>query len=90
MYSVVRFFLIVAYLLLLYCIVLVMIMGWPATGWFLGAFLFLRGLQKGRRYLTTLGSARWATEREIERAGMLGGTSGLILGRLPNEKGEKQ
>jgi type IV secretion system protein VirD4 len=49
------------------------------------AFLVLaRVVRKRRRRLTTLGSARWATENDLRRAGMIGGT-GAIIGRLPKE-----
>jgi type IV secretion system protein VirD4 len=59
---------------------------WPASGW----LLLLLGLAAagGKSYtrLTTLGSARWADEDDLRKAGMLDAKSGLILGRLPGRQ----
>jgi type IV secretion system protein VirD4 len=86
MYKLIRLLLILAAAGLLYCAIFFVVLGWPVTGWFVGAALICRSIQKGRHYLTTLGSARWANENELDRSGMLDAKSGLILGRLPGGK----
>lgn len=55
----------------------------PAVGAGL-ALMVIVGLGKRRQVrLTTLGSAQWAEEAELRRAGMVGARSGLCVGRLP-------
>jgi hypothetical protein len=64
--------LLLAAILYAYCLVLVTVMiGWPA---FVVLVILVAVFisRKGRRLLTTLGSAAWATARELERAAMLG------------------
>ena len=39
-----------------------------------------------RKRLTTLGSARWADSSDLRRAGMLDAGSGLVLGRLEDNR----
>jgi type IV secretion system protein VirD4 len=43
-------------------------------------------VKAGRKRLTTLGSARWADADDLQSAGMLDASSGLILGRLTDKK----
>ncbi len=53
--------------------------GWALTTVVVfGALMLPRGLRR----LTTLGSARWADEDDLRRAGMLHVRTGLILGRI--------
>lgn len=40
--------------------------------------------KKVRRIFTAFGTAAWASPAELERAGMLGASRGLILGRVPS------
>jgi type IV secretion system protein VirD4 len=54
---------------------------WPLALVFLGASLCKKITQRHQRW-TTLGSARWANEEDLSRAGMLDATSGLILGKF--------
>jgi type IV secretion system protein VirD4 len=42
--------------------------------------------KKRRQRLTTLGSARWSDADDLRRAGMIGGSRGLILGRIPDSR----
>ena len=63
------------------CLVLLM---WPISLVVLAIFVIrIRG--KYREW-TTLGSARWATLRELEKAGMIDSDHGLILGRFAGEE----
>jgi type IV secretory pathway TraG/TraD family ATPase VirD4 len=83
MYQLARLFLALGALCCFYSLALVMVIGWP---WAPFAFAFLLFVKKVRgRYnrLSTLGSARWADEKDLQRAGMLNAESGLILGRMP-------
>jgi type IV secretion system protein VirD4 len=66
-----------------YCACIVAILGWPASGVILAIILVARVARKKQRHLTTLGSARWADEGDLRKAGMLDAPIGLILGRLP-------
>lgn len=67
----------------LYSGAIVMALGWPLTGWGVAVLALAQFFRKGKAHLTTLGSARWADESDLRREGMLGATSGLILGRMP-------
>jgi hypothetical protein len=82
MYRLSRLLLIVAMLAGLYTLGILTWLAWPASGLLLGVFAFGRVGRRGYTYLTTLGSARWATEQELRKAGMLDAKSGLILGRM--------
>ncbi|HVS70804.1 MAG TPA: hypothetical protein VHQ47_06090 [Phycisphaerae bacterium] len=86
MFRLIRFFLTATVLLMLYCIVLTIALGWPGTAWLVFGLIVALGAKMGRRYLTTLGSARWASEAELDSAGMLESRNGLILGRLGEER----
>jgi type IV secretion system protein VirD4 len=68
-----------------YCIGALILLGWPASGILLGLLAFLRASGRGHKRLTTLGSARWAEKRDLQKAGMLNAKSGLILGRMPGK-----
>jgi type IV secretion system protein VirD4 len=63
------------------------VVGWPASGLFAGILLAAHLYRKRSTRLTTLGSARWADEDDLRRAGMLDADSGLILGRLVGASG---
>jgi type IV secretion system protein VirD4 len=69
-----------------YCLACIAIITWPASAIMVGVVVFVRLAQRRRQRLTTLGSARWAEERDLRRAGMIGANSGLILGRTPSKK----
>jgi type IV secretion system protein VirD4 len=56
---------------------------WPTSAVVVGILFLAVVMKRGYRRLTTLGSARWAEESDLRRAGMVGASSGLILGRLP-------
>src|SRR5260370_16397251 len=47
----------------------------------LAVFLLLLA-RKGYRTLSAFGTARWASEKDLRRAGMLDSETGLILGRM--------
>jgi type IV secretion system protein VirD4 len=84
MYELSRFLLMVSVLAMAWCAGVAVWANWESIGWLavLFAFVCVVLLRRGGRQLTTLGSARWAQEPELRRAGMIGGP-GLILGRLP-------
>ena len=82
MYLLSRLFLIATVALAAYSGLIVIVLTWPASGWVLGLYAGALGLNRQRQRLTTLGSARWAEEGELRHLGMLGGSCGLILGRL--------
>lgn len=82
MYLLARLLLIVAVLAGLYSLVVIAYLTWPASGWILLILAFARYGRRGYAHLTTLGSARWANERDLRKAQMLGANSGLYLGRL--------
>lgn len=63
---------------------LVVMAPWPAA--MIGIGLALARLAKKKRQLFAHGTARWADTADLERAGMLGGESGLILGRVDGRR----
>jgi hypothetical protein len=63
------------------CLTLLM---WPVSLVVLAIYI-LRIRGKFRDW-TTLGSARWATLLELEKAGMIDVENGLILGRFASEE----
>ena len=69
------------------CLGLLVILGWPSSGFVAGIVAVAMMVRRGRGPLTTLGSARWATEQDLAQAGMLYAKSGLVLGRMPVERG---
>ena len=82
MYLISRLLLIVSFLAGLYILAILTWLAWPASGLFLGVFAFGRMGRRGYVFLTTLGSARWATEHELRKLKMIDAKSGLILGRM--------
>ncbi len=81
LYRLARLFLITAVFVSLYSLFALTVWTWPAGGFLLVALGFAALRQRRARRLTTLGSARWATESNLRAAGMLDAHSGLILGR---------
>ena len=81
MYAISRLLLMLSVFVGLYCLAIFVALGWPATAWGLPVVAFALAARKGRRRLTTLGSARWADERDLRRNGMIDGSDGLIVGR---------
>ena len=55
-------------------------LGWPWMGLLVAFLVAAKKAQRGYRRLTTLGSARWADERDVKD--MIHAKSGIILGRL--------
>ena len=45
-------------------------------------FLAINGMKKGIKKFSAYGTARWADRSDLEQAGMLSATSGLIVGRM--------
>jgi type IV secretion system protein VirD4 len=90
MYRLSRFMLILAVLLIAYCLVCAIILtaaaGGPWWAWVvLLALACAAARKKTRQALTTLGSAAWATTRELAQAGMLRARTGLLLGRVADD-----
>jgi type IV secretion system protein VirD4 len=93
MYRLSRLLLLLAVALLAYCAVLVCILSLSlvppqhrglATVIATVCAIALIARRKGRRLFTAFGTAAWASDTEMERAGMLGARQGLILGRVPD------
>jgi type IV secretion system protein VirD4 len=81
MYQLARLLTAIGILLCFYCAVLIAVSTWPiGPGVLVFGVLYL--MRSPRKPLTTLGSARWADEADLRRAGMLEADTGLILGRL--------
>ena len=80
-----RLILILAILLVGYSVIL---LGFTSPWVLVAAFvaLCLAAAKKGYIRLTTLGSARWADADDLRWAGMLGGSRGLILGRITDSR----
>ena len=78
-----RFVRSIAWLVMIYCLCLVVLLGWPATGGLIVLLLVLSWRYRNRGRPMDLGSARWADEKDLIDAGMLGASRGMILGRLP-------
>lgn len=83
MYRLSRLLLIVGVIALFYCSLVIASIVWPAAGWLVVSAAAAYGLRQRAPPLTTLGSARWASEDELRDAGMIGGNEGLIIGWLP-------
>jgi type IV secretion system protein VirD4 len=77
-----RLLLKIAALAAAYCGAILLLMGWPTSG-VVALVLFIVLAGRRAKHFTTLGSARWAEERELRNAGMVNAKSGLIIGRLP-------
>ncbi len=95
MYKLSRLMLILAVALLAYCFVLGAFLGVKqqvppdkqgmVTAILIVSVLLALARKKVRRLFTAFGTAAWASNAELERAGMVGGTKGLILGRIKRE-----
>jgi type IV secretion system protein VirD4 len=86
MYKISRLLLICGVGSSIYSAALLVALGWPWMGVVMIFFLVTRCAKRGYVRLTTLGSARWAGDDDLRGAGMLGGNSGLILGRIPRQR----
>jgi type IV secretion system protein VirD4 len=86
MYKLSRLMLMSTVVAALYGLAIVTIIGWPVSGWVWGGILVIRFFRRRGAALTTLGSARFADEGDLQKSGMLDAESGLILGRLPVER----
>lgn len=87
MYTATLHLLRIGYLAAWACIGLIGLLAWPVSLLPLALAVCFRART---HLLTVLGSARWATENDLLRAGMLDADHGLILGRLqkPAPRGE--
>lgn len=83
MYRLSRLLLILGAMCCVYSLAIVMVIGWPWVPFGFAFLLFVKKVRGGYKRLSTLGSARWAEEKDLQRAGMLNAESGLILGRMP-------
>jgi type IV secretion system protein VirD4 len=79
-----RLLTVVSVILLGCSLAMIVALGWPLTGLVLGlsAVNAFRQRRNRRGPLTTLGSARWAEFADLRAAGMIGHSSGLMLGHL--------
>ena len=80
MYRLIRLLFILAVLLFAYAVAVASWLAWPFSGIFWGLYAVVLTKKKGMR-LTALGDARFATDGELARAGLLGEGPGMILGR---------
>jgi type IV secretion system protein VirD4 len=85
MYALARTLLVGAVVAAGYCLAVLMAIGWPWSSLALGSALVWWYRSRKRRS-TALGSARWAGESDLRRAGMLNAAAGLILGRFPMQR----
>ncbi len=82
MYKLSRLLLIIGVLLVLYSVAVIGTLGWPWMACILLYIFIAMLLRRRTRRLTTLGSARWADESDLRRAGILDAETGLILGQV--------
>lgn len=68
-----------------YAIAVAMACGWPWSMFAVAGAAGIRTLRKGRS-LWAHGTSRWATERDLRKAGMIDGDKGLMIGRLGDSK----
>lgn len=94
MYLLARLMLIAATTLLAYCAALGIEQAiqemFPQNQELVWSLLIVGGIaivvrKRGRRLFTSGGTAAWASNSQLERAGMLGTSTGLILGRVPSD-----
>ncbi|HWG42861.1 MAG TPA: type IV secretory system conjugative DNA transfer family protein [Gemmataceae bacterium] len=94
MYLLSRLMLTLAVALFAYCAVLATILAirefFPESQGLVGiivtaSVMAVLARRKVRRIFSAMGTAAWASNRELERAGMLNAGKGLILGRIPSE-----
>ena len=81
MCKVARLLLAIALLEFAFCAAVVMVAWWPWPLLTVVAIAALRRTERGRS-LWAHGTARWASEDELRRAGMIRGNKGLAIGRL--------
>ncbi len=81
MYGLARLLTMLGVLVSIYCVAVIVALGWPGSAAVLGILALGYVIRRGRGPLTTLGSARWASEEDLRRAGMLDADSGMIIGR---------
>lgn len=82
MYRLSRLLLMLGATLGFYCFVVLVAFCWPWTGVGIALLLVAKRLDRAWTRRTTLGSARWAEEADLRRAGMLQADAGLLLGRI--------
>lgn len=82
MYVLCRCAFVLAVVLSIYSAALAVILGWPSSGVFVAAIALARAVRQQSRRWTACGTARWAEEDDLRRAGMLDSRTGLILGRI--------
>jgi hypothetical protein len=82
MYRLSRLLFILALLSCLYSLAIIAAMWWPRSGFLLAVAAIALAGRRGHARLTTLGSARWANQTDLRRAGMVGAPSGLMIGHL--------
>jgi hypothetical protein len=87
MYLLARLMLMLTVLVGVYCVLITATYMWPASAWLVVLLGIAYVVRRGKEGLTTLGSARWANERDLE--GMLDAKSGLIVGRLLNGRSKR-
>lgn len=80
MYIVSRCLIGLSILIGLYGLFVTAVLFWPWSAAIVVGLLAIAAATKKRSRLTTLGSARWADQRDFQKAGMLNASSGLILG----------
>ena len=83
MYWFSRLLLMLGMLAVFYCGAIIGIAAWPTSAWIIVPIVLVQLLRRKSGQLTTLGSARWADDGDLQSRGMLDSRSGLILGRLP-------
>jgi type IV secretion system protein VirD4 len=81
MYLLARLLLFVAFSSAATCLLVPIVLFWPTSGLVAVAVVGVLVIRRRRGHLTTLGSARWASEDELRRQRMIGSDKGLILGR---------
>lgn len=61
---------------------IIAVVGYPSGTILMAGIVLVMVVRRQTRRWTTLGSARWAEEEDLRRAGMLSARTGLILGRI--------
>jgi hypothetical protein len=82
MFAISRLLLIATAVLIGWCVVLVGMKFGLMFGLIAGVALLGVGPKRIGQVFTSFGTAKWAAEKELRRAGMIGTKQGLILGRL--------
>jgi type IV secretion system protein VirD4 len=83
MYTMSRFLLIVAVVFAALSALLCGLAFWPYSAVFGVGLGIAAAVRMKAKQFTTLGSARFSDENDLRETGMIGGSSGLILGRVP-------